>query len=77
MTAEQTTALIVAVTGLVGAIGLLIGQLVALRRDINGKMDELVRHATEAGEKRGELRGRDYQVPRRKRTSVPLPEPED
>lgn len=77
MTPEQGTALVVAITGLLGAIGLLIGQLVALRRDINGKMEELVRHASAAAEKRGELAGRDYQAQRRRRTDVPLTDSED
>lgn len=77
MTPEQGTALVVALTGLLGAIGLLIGQLVALRRDINGKMEELVRHAAEAARKDGELVGRDYQAQRRRRTDVPLTDIDD
>lgn len=60
MTPEQVVAIIVAVTGLTAAVGVVLVQLAQLRRDVNGRMTQLLEHASEAARKDGELAGRDY-----------------
>ena len=60
MSAEQATALIVALTGLVGAIGLLMRQIGELRRDLNGRLEQLLESTSAAAHKQGELAGRDF-----------------
>jgi hypothetical protein len=60
VTPEQATALVIAATGLVGAIGVLVAQLHQLRKDINGRLTELVASTELAAQKTGELAGRDW-----------------
>jgi len=60
MTPEQATALIVAFTGLIGACGLAVQQFRSLRRDINGRMQQLLEAYGAAQRKDGELAGRDF-----------------
>lgn len=60
MTPEQIVALIVALTGLMAAIGVVIRQLGELRKDLNGRLEQLLVATSEASRKQGELAGRDY-----------------
>jgi len=60
VTVEQATALVVAITGLVGAVGVLVVQIRSLRKDINGRLTQLLAVAEQAARKDGELAGRDY-----------------
>lgn len=60
MTPEQATAFIVSVTGLIAALGVAIAQFRSLRRDINGRLTQLLTTAAEAARKDGELAGRDF-----------------
>lgn len=60
MTPEQATALIVAATGLIGAVGVLIVQVRSLRKDVNGRLTHMLSLAADAGRKEGELAGRDF-----------------
>lgn len=61
MTPEQATALIVAITGLVGAIGAVFVQLRQTHRLINSRMTELLETTKLASQKTGELDGRDQE----------------
>ncbi len=60
MTAEQATALIVAVTGLVAALGVIIAQLRQTHGLVNSRMSQLLETTQLANQKIGELRGRDF-----------------
>lgn len=60
MTAEQATALIVAATGLIAAIGTVIVQVRGLRRDLNGRVSQLIDVSSTAQRRLGELEGRDF-----------------
>ncbi len=60
MSAEQATALLVALTGLVGALSVLVVQLRQMRKDLNGRLTELVETTKLAASKTGELAGRDF-----------------
>jgi hypothetical protein len=60
MSPEQATALIVAITGLVGALGIVLHNIAELRKDLNGRLQELIDARVEAAQKRGELAGRDF-----------------
>lgn len=60
MTAEQATALLVALTGLIGAIAAVIVQIRGLRKDLNGRVTELLVESTAAAHRHGELEGRDF-----------------
>ena len=60
MTPEQATALIVAATGLIAAVGVLVVQLRSLRKDINGRLSQVLDLAATAARKDGELAGRDF-----------------
>lgn len=60
MTVENVTALVVAITGLVGAIGIMVVQVRGLRKDLNGRLTQLLEAHGEAQRKEGELAGRDY-----------------
>jgi len=60
VTVEQATALVVAITGLVGAVGVLVVQIRSLRKDINGRLTQLLAVAEQAARKDGELAGRDF-----------------
>ena len=61
MTPEQGTALIVAAAALVTALGALIDQLHRLRKDLNGRLSQLVETTAMAALKQGELAGRDQE----------------
>lgn len=60
MTPEQAIAIIAAVSTLVVAVTALLVQVHALRRDVNGRVTQLLEAAGVAREKRGELAGRDF-----------------
>jgi hypothetical protein len=60
VTVENVTGLIIAVTGLIAAIGVLVVQVKGLRKDINGRLTQLLEAHGEAQRKEGELAGRDY-----------------
>lgn len=60
MTVDQATALVVAATGLIGAIGVLAVQLRSLRKDIDGRLTQVLDLAATAARKEGELAGRDF-----------------
>jgi hypothetical protein len=60
MSPEQATALIVAVTGLIAAIGVVAVQLVQVKKQINGRLTELIATTKLAAQKDGELAGRDF-----------------
>lgn len=60
MSIEGLTGLIVAITGLVAAIGVLVVQVKGLRRDINGRISQLLEAHGQAERKEGELAGRDF-----------------
>jgi hypothetical protein len=62
MTPEQGTALLVAATGLIAALGVLIDQLRRLRQDLNGRLTQLVETTALAAAKEGELRGRAWEA---------------
>lgn len=61
MTPEQFTALIVALTGLIAAVGAVFAQLRSTHKLMNGRMTELLDATKLASQKTGELRGRDFQ----------------
>lgn len=61
MTPEQATALIVAVTGLVAALGVVAVQLRQVHTMVNGRMAELIESTRSAAAKEGELAGRDFE----------------
>ncbi len=60
MTSEQLVAVLVALAGLVTAMGVLIGQIVQLRKEVDGRLSQLVEATRGAALKEGELRGRDH-----------------
>lgn len=60
MTVEQVVAAVGALTALIVATTALLVQVTKLRGEVNGRLSELVAHAVEAAEKRGELAGRDF-----------------
>lgn len=62
MTPEQATGLIIAVTGLVGAITAVFVQLRQTHQLINSRMTELVETTKLAAQKSGELAGRDWRA---------------
>lgn len=60
MTSDQATALIIAITGLVGALTAMFVQLRQVHKTLNGRLTELVQAAGEKEHKIGELEGRDF-----------------
>jgi hypothetical protein len=60
LTIEQVTGLILAIATFLGAFATVLIQISNLRRDLNGRLEQLIHHAVEAAEKRGELAGRDF-----------------
>lgn len=60
MSPEQLVAVLVAATALVTAIGVIVAQLVSLRKAVDGRLTELVESTRLAATKLGELRGRDF-----------------
>lgn len=76
-TPEQIAAVGGVVVSMMGAFGLLLHQVAELRKDVNGKVAQLVEAAASAARKEGELAGRDYVKPKRTRVRVAeLPEPD-
>jgi hypothetical protein len=57
---DQVTALLVAATGLITAIGVVAVQLRGLRKEINGRMEQLLTIAAASAHKEGEMVGRDF-----------------
>ena len=72
MSPEQATALIVAAAALITALGALVDQLHRLRKDLNGRLSQLVETTALASLKQGELQGRDQE--RRRATTPPRTE---
>jgi len=64
----------VAVTGLLGALGIVIRQIGELRKDLNGRLTELVRVTSMAAAKQGEMAGRAWQIEQAAKRA-PLPGP--
>jgi hypothetical protein len=60
MTPEQFTALIVALTGLIAAVGAVWAQLRQTHKLMNGRMTELLDATKLSGQATGELLGRDF-----------------
>lgn len=60
MSPEQVVAVLVAATGLVGALGVMLRQLHEMRGDLNGRLTELLDAVAKAERREGELAGRDY-----------------
>lgn len=70
MSPEQFTALIVAVTGLIAAVGVVLAQVRQTHNLVNSRMTELLDATKLASQKTGELQGRDQE---RTRTLVDPP----
>jgi len=69
MNTEQATALIVAITALVAAVGTTYAQIRSLRRDVrvshelmNGRLQDLLDVSAIAAKKQGELEGRAFRA---------------
>ncbi len=60
MTPEQLVAVLVALTGLLGALGILIRQVGELRKDLNGRMEQFLVSTRDAAHRQGEMAGRDW-----------------
>ena len=60
MTPEQFTALIVALTGLIAAVGAVWAQLRQTHKLMDGRMTELLDTTKLSGQATGELLGRDF-----------------
>lgn len=60
MTVETAIAAAVALTTLATALAALLVQMAALRKDLNGRLQQLLEHAVEAARHQGELEGRDF-----------------
>jgi hypothetical protein len=67
---EQAVALIAAVTALVVALGAVIHNIGELRKDLNGRMEQLLQATSDVARKQGELAGRDFM----RRLATPPPE---
>jgi len=70
LSVEGLTALIIAVTGLVGALGAVFVQLRQTHSLINSRMTELIETTKLASGKAGELAGRDQE---RARQAIQIP----
>jgi hypothetical protein len=57
---EQFVAIVVALTGAIAAVGVVLVQLAQLRREVNGRLTQLLEETREQGRLEGELRGRDH-----------------
>jgi hypothetical protein len=64
MTPEQFTAILVALTGLLGAIGALFVQLGRTHRLVNSRMDELLRLTRASGVTEGQDRAKVSDIER-------------
>jgi hypothetical protein len=60
LSAEELVAILGAATALIAAVTALFVQIASLRRQLNGRLEQLLAEAVEAAEKRGELAGRDF-----------------
>ena len=60
MSPEQFAAVLIAAGGVLTALALVLAQVVALRRAVNGRMAELLEATRAAAHKQGELQGRDF-----------------
>lgn len=60
MTVEAITALVVAITGLIAALGAVFVQLRQTHTLINSRMTQLLDETRSAAQARGELTGRDH-----------------
>lgn len=60
MTTEQLVAVLGAITALVIAVGAVMQQLLALRKQIDGRMGEMLELTRLAATREGELQGRDH-----------------
>jgi hypothetical protein len=58
---EQWTALLVALGAILAAFAAVLTQVVALRRQVNGRLEQLLEQTRVAAQHRGELEGRDWQ----------------
>lgn len=78
MTPEQIAALCGGIAAIVGALGVLVQQMSHLRRDVNGRMEDLLERTAIAARKEGELAGRDWAAStKRNRVRVAEPSSED
>lgn len=82
MSPEQLVAVLVAIAGVLTATGIVIQQLAALRKEINGRLTQLLEETRTGARLEGELRGRDQVAAQRRRftdppigTDVPLDSP--
>ena len=66
MTPEQITALLAGLAGVLVALGSVFHNISELRKDINGRMSQLLEEHSAAARKEGELAGRDYAIKRRR-----------
>ena len=60
MTVAEITGLVVALSSLVASLGIVLHNIAELRKDLNGRLQELIDARVEAAQKRGELDGRDF-----------------
>jgi len=60
VTPEQLVAVLGGATALIAALTALFVQIANLRREVNGRLSQLLVEAVQAAEKRGELAGRDF-----------------
>lgn len=74
MTPEQIAALCAGIAAIVGAVTVLVQQMSHLRRDVNGRMEDLLEKTAIAARREGELAGRDWAASA-KRTRVRVAEP--
>jgi hypothetical protein len=64
---EQLVAILGGFTALLGAVALVLRQLQELRKDLNGRLEQLLVAERERSLKEGELAGRDYIAGQRRR----------
>lgn len=74
MSPEQITAILTGVGGIIVAVTALVVQLRLIRKDLNGRLTQLIDTAALAAAKDGELKGRDFSRSR-KRTPVRVADP--
>lgn len=61
MSPEQFVAVLVALTGLVAAVGVAIVQIMSLRKAVDGRLSELVEATRLGATKQGEMSGRAWE----------------
>lgn len=61
MSWQEVVAVVGGFTALLVAVAAVLGQVVALRRAIDGRMDDLLLETKNAASKLGELAGRDFE----------------